>query len=139
MCEFYLKASGNVTAINIKKYLKEAHSVKKVNELLLAYSNCLIDKKEFNKSNILKVFPIGLTITPLEKDNITEEILTKLSLVEPSRYNKSKGDKLINSFIELLKTSKNINGIKTKAYKVKSHNPYNFRFKKKNNPKNILI
>lgn len=138
MCEFYLKASGNVTAINIKKYLKEAHSVKKVNELLLAYSNCLIDKKEFNKSNILKVFPIGLTITPLEKDNITEEILTKLSLVEPSRYNKSKGDKLINSFIELLKTSKNINGIKTKAYKVKSHNPYNFRFKKKNNPKNIL-
>jgi hypothetical protein len=59
-------------------------------------------------------------------------------LVEPSRYNKSKGDKLINSFIELLKTSKNINGIKTKAYKVKSHNPYNFRFKKKNNPKNIL-
>jgi hypothetical protein len=130
MCEFYTRASSKLTAINIKKFLNEADTVKKVKDLLLAYTNCTADKKEFNKRNIHVVFPIGLTITPLEKERKTEEILTNLSLVEPSRYNKSKGAKLINSYIEFIKTSININGTKIKAYKVKSHNPYKFRFKR---------
>ena len=130
MCEFYSKASLTLTSINIKKVLNEADTVKKVKDLLLAFTNCTADKKEFNKRNIHVVFPIGLTITPSEKERKTEEILINLSLVEPSRYNKSKGTKMIKSYIEFIKTSINIDGTKVKAYKVKSHNPYKFSFKR---------
>ena len=130
MCEFYSKAYLTLTSVNIKKVLNEADTVKKVKDLLLAFTNCTADKKEFNKRNIHVVFPIGLTITPSEKERKTEEILTNLSLVEPSRYNKSKGTKMIKSYIEFIKTSINIDGTKVKAYKVKSHNPYKFTFKR---------
>ncbi len=130
MCEFYTKASLTLTVNNIKKYLTEADTVKKVKELILAYTNFIVDKKEFDKSNILKTFPIGLTITPLKKDELVKEILINLSLVEPSRYNKNKGAKLIKSYIEFSNSSINEGGKKIKAYKVKSHNPYRFTFKR---------
>ncbi len=130
MCKFYTKASLKLTNTNLKKYLNGADTVKKVDELILAYSNYSTDKKEFNKSNIIKTFPIGAIITPLEKDKLVQEILTNLSLVEPSRYNKTKGAKLIKSYVEFIDTSITEGGKKIKAYKVKSYNALKFTFKR---------
>jgi hypothetical protein len=126
-CEFFIKASKKLTNPKIKKYLKEADSIKKLIELNMAFDAFYENKNAFIKRNILAEFPINsVFLTDDLNQRIYDLVVKKLKQVEPSSYSNSNGKKLIKSYVQLKKTSVKLNEINAVAYRVLSHNPKKF-------------
>jgi hypothetical protein len=127
MCDFYLKANELLSRKKIKKYLNDADTNDKLVKLIAAFDAFSLDKSNFVKRNILAEFPKGSTFAPKQfEERVKVLLVTKLKQIEPERYSKSKGKKLIISYIGLKDSTKTQNGKTIKIYSVESHNPFSF-------------
>ena len=130
ICEFYIKSSTLISKKKIKEELSAATTQNKLTKLDAAFDAFSKKKTDFIKLNIQAEFPIGSVFLPkVLNSKIKDLVVVKLKQIEQSRYSEEKGKKLVDSYIRFDKTSKNIDGKRITAYKVKSYNPYNFRKK----------
>jgi type I restriction enzyme S subunit len=79
------------------------------------------------KRNIQQEFPVdSVYLTDDFNQRIYDLVVKNLKQIEPLRYSKSKGKKLIKSYIEYKKTSKLVDGMRLVAFRIESHNPKKF-------------